>query len=297
MDGHLSQLSGDTEVEPATVLSAPRVVDMRKGQPKKFSWKKGSEKLGQGLKKGFTGAFASTQNSSSSTLREDAFAESQPYGALQPGDAPVMGDRPVGQRNGSDSGRQNPQGWGFLSQKGGNAMTKMKEAVAPADTTLYGSDLTARCEFEKRVVPSLITRCLEEVEARGLDVEGIYRKSGSFSQIKAVQTAFEKDNAKEFDLSDEDLDIHAVTSALKQYLRKLPMPLMTYDAYDEIIAGANEVEARGEQVLVDAARRAVEKLPRCHRDAMELLIGHLGRVMEMEHVNKVCFFPSSREAV
>ncbi|KAL8949776.1 MAG: hypothetical protein Q9222_004138, partial [Ikaeria aurantiellina] len=60
-----------------------------------------------------------------------------------------------------------------------------------------------------------------------MDVEGIYRKSGGNSQIQQVKEGFERTN--DYDISDPDLDINAVTSTLKQYLRKLPTPLITYD--------------------------------------------------------------------
>ena len=45
------------DAEPATILTAPKVVDIRKGQPKKF-WKKGSGGLGKSVTKGLKGAFA-----------------------------------------------------------------------------------------------------------------------------------------------------------------------------------------------------------------------------------------------
>merc|ERR1712072_528755 len=105
-------------------------------------------------------------------------------------------------------------------------------------------------------IPSIVTHCVEEVEARGMDMEGIYRKSGGSGQVKLVQQGFEKDG--HFDISDPDLDIHAVTSALKQYFRKLPTPLITYDVYD---------------------------LPDRHRDVLGYLVQHLARVMKFESEN------------
>lgn len=66
-----------------------------------------------------------------------------------------------------------------------------------------------------------------------MDVEGIYRKTGGNSQVKMIQEGFERSH--DYDISDPCLDITAVTSVLKQYLRRLPIPLMTYDAYDGIL--------------------------------------------------------------
>lgn len=66
-----------------------------------------------------------------------------------------------------------------------------------------------------------------------MDVEGIYRKSGGNSQVTQVKNGFEANN--EYDITDPDLDIHAVTSALKNYFRRLPVPLITYDVYDQFL--------------------------------------------------------------
>lgn len=43
----------------------------------------------------------------------------------------------------------------------------------------------------------------------------------------------------EVDLS--NIDIHAVTSALKLYLRELPIPLVTYEAYDLCVIATSEL--------------------------------------------------------
>ena len=66
-----------------------------------------------------------------------------------------------------------------------------------------------------------------------MDVEGIYRKSGGKNQVDAIQDGLTKNLGH--DISDPDLDIHTVTSVLKQYFRKLPIPLITFDVYDSLI--------------------------------------------------------------
>ena len=76
-----------------------------------------------------------------------------------------------------------------------------------------------------------------------MDVEGIYRKTGGNSTVKMIQEGFEK--SSDYDISDPCLDITAVTSVLKQYFRRLPIPLMTYDAYDGIL------DAHGMFELID----------------------------------------------
>lgn len=71
-----------------------------------------------------------------------------------------------------------------------------------------------------------------------MDVEGIYRKSGGTSQVNQVRSGFEADN--DHDISDPDLDIHAVTSAMKNYFRRLPVPLITFSVYDQFLEAGRE---------------------------------------------------------
>jgi hypothetical protein len=72
-----------------------------------------------------------------------------------------------------------------------------------------------------------------------MDVEGVYRKSGGTGQQNKVKAGFESNDA--YDISDPDLDIHSVTSVLKQYFRNLPVPLITYDIYDQFLEAGSKL--------------------------------------------------------
>ena len=114
-----------------------------------------------------------------------------------------------------------------------------------------------------------------------MDVEGIYRKSGGNSQVQQVRDWFESPT-KDFDISDPDLDIHAVTSGLKQYFRKLPTPLITFEVYDKLL-DTTAIEDKGARI--DAMQRALDELPRVHYETLHYLIGHLVRVVLQEKDN------------
>ena len=121
-----------------------------------------------------------------------------------------------------------------------------------------------------------------------MDIEGIYRKSGGNSQIKAIQEGFERSN--DFDISDPDLDINAVTSTLKQYFRKLPTPLITYDVYDKLLESASSQPSASlspveREQRIKTMRAAINELPGRHRDCLEFLIFHLARVVGREREN------------
>jgi hypothetical protein len=101
--------------------------------------------------------------------------------------------------------------------------------------SLFGNDLTKQVEAEGRTIPLLVERCIAAVELRGMDYEGIYRKSGGAAQMRSIQLSFEQGLDPDLTDDDEYNDICAVTSILKQYLRELPNPLMTYELYPQFL--------------------------------------------------------------
>ncbi|KAL3480278.1 Chimaerin and related Rho GTPase activating protein [Aspergillus californicus] len=250
------------EAEPATVVPGPQVVSIRKGQPRKFNWKKGGQHVAKGVTKGLKGAFGSSEST---------------------GGADGATGLPRSQTH--DPSRQ---GFGFFgnprNRQPGTRIPLTDSAPTLAEgssTGLFGTDLEQRMEHEKSIIPGVITRCIQEVELRGMDMEGIYRKSGASSQIQIIREGFEQ-SPQDYDISDPDLDIHAVTSALKQYFRKLPMPLITYDVYETIIETG---EITSHSARIEAMQKNLGELPRVHQDVLEFLVFHLKRVVEREKEN------------
>jgi hypothetical protein len=182
---HEHSYSNLHEVDSETTLAQPQVVNIRKtGKPAtKFNWKKGGQAITKNLNKGFKGAFGPSES-----RREDEYnikVIGTPYGTThtQPDMASMasmasmttMGASASSQRAREDQAR----GW-FGSGKPGNGPRPGQERLrglqqnssstnlAGEDSSvLYGSDLSARCEFEKRVIPAVVSRCIEEVELRG----------------------------------------------------------------------------------------------------------------------------------
>lgn len=285
------------------ILEGPTVVQVRKGQAKKFNWKKGGKTVAQNITK-VGRAVAAFQ-----TNERDPRAGPQP-GGLTTGDiglpynmtqanmdAPTM---MTSLPNAQQKGAANPndaRSFGFFGKKpqqGGlpksmsTANIVMPTAVVDASTNLFGADLVERAEFERRMIPNVVIRCIQEVDIRGMDCEGIYRKSGGSSQVKMLQEGFDKN--EDYDISDSSIDIASVTSVLKQYFRKLPNPLLTFEIYDRILEC---IQIENTDDRIDHLRETVNLLPEAHRACLEFLMFHLTRVAAREKENfvRTYYFP------
>ncbi|KAF3903112.1 hypothetical protein ABW21_db0204456 [Orbilia brochopaga] len=260
--------------EGGAVVAAPHVVNIRKpgGPAKKFNWKKGGVAVGKGVGKAFNRVFASDQNDHH--IDTPMTLQSQPFSSTAYGPPVHTIDSPGFKTNGVDHSQQpyGTQRTGLLKKlKGGNQHGSNLNggAVVP----LLGSELDARVQYEGRRIPLIITKCLAEVENRGLDYEGIYRKGGGASQVRMIQESFERE--EELDLENPDIDIAAVTSVLKQYFRKLPTPLITYTIYDRMVESIkiSDIEKRKE-----AVKDLINELPSLNRDILFFIINHLTKV-------------------
>ncbi|KAL8762108.1 MAG: hypothetical protein Q9184_001824 [Pyrenodesmia sp. 2 TL-2023] len=289
------------DAEPAAYMTAPQVVNIRKGQPKKFNWKKGGQNVAK-VTKGLKGAFSS--NDGPKPQREGQYTEGIPYNQTAQSQNYPSTDPPRNHHH--DPSRP---GFGFFSDRKGKPplRTTPNGSVPAVNQTsgipLFGSELQHRADFEASDVPSIVMRCIQEVEVRGMEVEGIYRKSGGNGQIQQIKEGFERSN--DYDISDPDLDINAVTSTLKQYFRKLPTPLITYDVYDRLLTSApppvhtnhanpggplptnpnHNLDPEQREHRIQLMRQAVQGLPPSNRTCLEVLIFHLARVVDHEKLN------------
>lgn len=158
-----------------------------------------------------------------------------------------------------------------------------------ADNTgpsMFGRSLAEQAAHEGRDVPLIVEKCIQAVEAFGMDYEGIYRKSGGTSQLKVITQLFERGNT--FDLEDTDRfnDVSAITSVLKNYFRELPEPLLTFELYDELI---RVVESKADSAATkqQLIKDLVERLPRQHFCTLQQLVLHLYRVQERSADNRM----------
>uniref|UniRef100_I3J098 Myosin IXB n=1 Tax=Oreochromis niloticus TaxID=8128 RepID=I3J098_ORENI len=134
---------------------------------------------------------------------------------------------------------------------------------------------------EKNPVPMVLEMMLEHVEMHGLYTEGIYRKSGSANRIKELHQKLDTDPNS---ACLEDYPIHTVTGLVKQWLRELPDPLMTFTHYNDFL---HAVDLPEKQEQLHAIYKVLDELPTANYNTLERLVFHLVRVCKEEAHNRM----------
>ncbi|XP_047386466.1 unconventional myosin-IXb isoform X4 [Sciurus carolinensis] len=154
---------------------------------------------------------------------------------------------------------------------------KSEPGVEPGHFGVCMDSLTS----DKASVPVVLEKLLEHVEMHGLYTEGLYRKSGAANRTRELRQALQADPTA---VRLEDFPIHAITGVLKQWLRELPEPLMTFAQYGDFLRA---VELPGKQEQLAAIYAVLEHLPEANHNSLERLIFHLVKVALLEDVNRM----------
>eukprot|EP00095_Tigriopus_kingsejongensis_P002199 snap_masked-scaffold966_size75752-processed-gene-0.12 protein:Tk02199 transcript:snap_masked-scaffold966_size75752-processed-gene-0.12-mRNA-1 annotation:"minor histocompatibility protein ha-1" len=162
----------------------------------------------------------------------------------------------------------------------------------PRKLPTFGVDLGHHLLEVGAQIPPIVIKCVNEIDKRAIRVEGIYRKSGVKHKIDKLGQAFE--SAPEL-VELGDIQPNVIANVLKNYMRELPEPLLTFGLYGDFIHVAKCFAAddnsnsslEREEVAVQELTELVRKLPRNHYRTLGFLIHHLNRVAKECEVNNM----------
>ncbi|XP_035536606.1 rho GTPase-activating protein 42 isoform X4 [Morone saxatilis] len=130
---------------------------------------------------------------------------------------------------------------------------------------------------------NFVRKCVDLVEMRGINTLGLYRIGGVNSKVqKLMTTVFSSKAPVDMDLDPETWDNKTITSGLKNYLRCLSEPLMTFKFHKDFIMA---VKSDDQNYRVCAVHALVHKLPERNKEMLELLIKHLVTVSTQSQYN------------
>ncbi|PLB52358.1 putative Rho GTPase activator [Aspergillus steynii IBT 23096] len=163
---------------------------------------------------------------------------------------------------------------------------------------VFGISLDELYERDGTAVPMIVYQCFQAIELFGLDMEGIYRLSGSANHINQMKSLFDNDSSQVDFTNPENFyhDVNSVAGLLKQFFRDLPDPLFTSQSYSDFINAAridDDVKRR------DSLHALVNNLPDAHYATLRAVILHLNKIQEHYTQNRmnagniaICFGPT-----
>uniref|UniRef100_A0A1A8CMF3 Rho GTPase-activating protein 15 n=2 Tax=Nothobranchius kadleci TaxID=1051664 RepID=A0A1A8CMF3_NOTKA len=166
----------------------------------------------------------------------------------------------------------------FISRR--PSMQTLKEKGLIKDR-VFGCHLFTLCEREGTTVPKFVRMCLNAVEKRGLEADGIYRVSGNLATIQKLRFLVDQEEDLDLDHSQWE-DIHVISGALKMFFRELPEPLFPFKSFQQFVEA---VQIKESKLKVQAVKKLIQCLPRTNQDTMKLLFSHLQRVLAFSQKN------------
>ncbi|CAJ1081273.1 rac GTPase-activating protein 1 isoform X1 [Xyrichtys novacula] len=123
-------------------------------------------------------------------------------------------------------------------------------------------------------VPQLVVECVAEIERRGLEERGLYRVPGGERLVKELRDRFLQGKAPL--LLSKVSDVHVLCGLLKDFLRRLKEPLITFRLHRTFMEAS---ELNDEDNSTAVMYRAIAELPKANRDTLAFLMLHLYKVV------------------
>lgn len=152
---------------------------------------------------------------------------------------------------------------------------------------LFGTSLIESSKQTGRQLSLVLECCVHELQ-KHLDEEGLFRISGSSSKLKRLRTLFNMNAGARFPpadlLAQLEHDPHSVAGCLKNYLRELPEPLLSYALYQPMLAAARLTD---QSARLQAMWQLIQQLPSVHLLNLRFLVKFLASLTKHSEQNKM----------
>nr|XP_019552235.2 uncharacterized protein LOC109422056 [Aedes albopictus] len=152
----------------------------------------------------------------------------------------------------------------------------IKDTAHKNGSSLHSQQLT------KNDVPVLIDKCINFIYAHGSMSEGIYRKSGSASQVTKILQLF-KEDAFAVQLIRGEFNEYDVAGALKKFIRDIPNSF--FGSYSISFVSITSLKSAKDKI--DSYKELLSRLPKVEYQTLKKLVGHLSFIASLERHNKM----------
>ncbi|GAA5974419.1 hypothetical protein JCM11641_005271 [Rhodosporidiobolus odoratus] len=179
--------------------------------------------------------------------------------------------------------------WGFARGSSDKGSSSSNSAPAPPARPVFGVPLKEAVSISRvrpgLELPAIVYRCVEYLEAKNAEhEEGIFRLSGSANVIRLLKDRFNAEGDVNLLQSNEYYDPHAIAGVLKQYLRELPVHLLTRELHGEFL---RVIDLRNRRDRVNALGKLVARLPIEEYTLFRFFFAHLCLIAQNAETSKM----------
>lgn len=148
------------------------------------------------------------------------------------------------------------------------------------DTRQFGISLERLMARTGDPIPVVLRVCIGFLEENGMDVLGIFRRTPSNVMVNTIKKRF--DSGEKVDFAEYG-DPHLAAVVMKLFLRELPKPVMTLEAYQSIL----ELRGKTDYFKLHRCTELISRLPETNYQVLKYLIAFLCKVTDHQEVNKM----------
>ncbi|XP_004628573.1 T-cell activation Rho GTPase-activating protein isoform X2 [Octodon degus] len=175
--------------------------------------------------------------------------------------------------------RKTGRPWPFLTRKLSPSSDFSGASEPELKVPLFDQPLTAICS-ENGALPRPIQDILAILCLKGPSTEGIFRKAASEKARKELKE--ELNCGSSVDL--ERLPVHLLAAVLKDFLRSIPLKLLSCDLFEEWMGA---LEKQDEEDRIEALKQVAGQLPQPNLLLLKHLVSVLHLISKNSEVNKM----------
>ncbi|KAF7308512.1 hypothetical protein HMN09_00700300 [Mycena chlorophos] len=183
--------------------------------------------------------------------------------------------------------REGPSEEGFLpplpthhssSEKAYTLPNGSSNGVVDRGRPTFGVDLADQMTRDNVEVPPIVEKCCLAIEKYGIELQGIYRVSGTMTKVASLRQRLDRDlDSVDLDSLEWTSDINNVSSVLKMWFRELPDPLLTFELQQGFVDAAKIENERLRHIRL---HERVNDLPDANYATLKYFMGHLHRISQ-----------------
>ncbi|KAG2199657.1 hypothetical protein INT47_005182 [Mucor saturninus] len=172
--------------------------------------------------------------------------------------------------------------------KGGVFGIPLVMSIKYAKTTVGYIDEDNIKHTKAGAIPIIVAKCGSFLKKNALDVEGIFRISGSAKRVNALEFQFDQSTSSYgLDLNWEGYTVHDAASLFRRYLNRLPDPVIPFQYYQQFRDVMSSNPPKDTEQRIELFQKLIQSLEPAHQHLLLYLLDILNLFATAEAETKM----------